>query len=74
MPKVTKNRIPQKPARRGPVKFKGITKDAARLGVSRQHLWEVLLGRRKSDGLLARYRELQAAKLPSQFTVPMRRA
>lgn len=37
----------------------GICADAKKLGVSRMHLWAVLSGRRESDGLVARYRELQ---------------
>ena len=30
----------------------GICRDAKRLGVSRMHLWAVLNGRRRSEGLL----------------------
>lgn len=37
----------------------GIVADAAALGVTRGHLWEVLKGRRKSPDLLARYEELK---------------
>jgi hypothetical protein len=40
----------------------GITADAKTLGVSRQHLFYVLSGRRTSKVLKQRYDELQAEK------------
>jgi hypothetical protein len=45
-----------------PRKFPGITADAKTLGRNRQHLFEVLMGRRHSPVLLARYKALQAEK------------
>ncbi len=39
--------------------IRGIGRDADKLGVSRYHLGEVLRGRRRSPGLLRRYRELK---------------
>lgn len=50
-------------------KYKGISEDAAALGVTRVHLWKVLEGDRDSKPLMRRYRELKrqqkAAKLLS---------
>ena len=40
--------------------FRGITEDAEELGVSRQHLWFVLTGKRESKSLSRRYRALKA--------------
>jgi hypothetical protein len=48
--------------RRGATQFPGIVADAASLGVNRIHLYRVLIGARDSKPLMARYRELQAAK------------
>ena len=48
-----------KPSRQ--VRFPGITKDAQRLGVRREHLWMVLNGDRKSASLLKRYQKLKRA-------------
>jgi hypothetical protein len=53
-------RVPSKkgePKRR--VKFVGICADAEKLGVSREHLYRVLIGQRTSQSLLKRYRELK---------------
>ena len=41
------------------VKYRGIVADAEALNVSRIHLWFVLEGRRESELLLKRYRELK---------------
>jgi hypothetical protein len=41
------------------VKFTGICADAKILGVSREHLYRVLIGQRTSQSLLKRYRELK---------------
>lgn len=49
----------QRPRRRA-TRFPGIVADAARLGVSRIHLYYVLTGQRESRPLLARYRDLKA--------------
>ena len=43
--------------------IKGITADAVTLGVTREHLWRVLTGKRKSPGLLKRYEDLQTMKM-----------
>lgn len=40
------------------VRYPGIVKHAAMLGVSRQHLWLVLHGRRQSLRLMDRYNQL----------------
>lgn len=40
-------------------KFPGIVADAAELGVTRQHLYEVLIGNRRSSLLLDKYRKLK---------------
>ena len=53
-------RVPSKkgePKRR--VKFVGICADAEKLGVSREHLYRVLIGQRTSQSLLKRYHELK---------------
>lgn len=47
--------------RSGPAKFPGINGDARSLGVSRQHLYAVLAGKRTSARLLARYSSLKRA-------------
>jgi hypothetical protein len=39
-------------------KYKGITRHARQLGVSRPHLWQVLEGYRESRSLMDRYRRL----------------
>lgn len=53
-------------------RIKGIVAAARALGRSRQHLYEVLKGRRKSPPLLARYQALQPAlgeqKVPVTLT------
>jgi hypothetical protein len=41
------------------LKFKGITKDASALKISRAHLWMVLTGHRASKILSARYKALK---------------
>jgi hypothetical protein len=41
------------------VRFVGIVADAKKLGVSREHLYRVLIGQRTSDSLLKRYQELR---------------
>ena len=41
------------------VRFPGIVEHAAKLGVTRIHLWMVLTGDRESKRLLRRYRELK---------------
>ena len=45
------------------IKFKNIQNDAATLGVSREHLYCVLTGRRQGAMLIARYNELTGKKL-----------
>ena len=42
-------------------RIKGICKAAADLGVTHQHLWAVLRGKRKSKALMRNYRELKRA-------------
>jgi hypothetical protein len=49
------------PSRMRP-RFRGIVDDARSLGVSRDHLWRVLVGDRQSLRLLKRYSALQAKK------------
>ena len=44
--------------KRGP-RIKGICKDAETLGVTHQHLWAVLHGKRQSKALMRKYRELK---------------
>lgn len=41
-------------------KYKDITRDAALLGVTREHLWRVLEGKRPGVSLTRRYHELKA--------------
>jgi hypothetical protein len=50
------------------VRFVGICADAARLAVTREHLYRVLIGQRTSKSLLQRYQELkdQKAKSPPE--------
>jgi hypothetical protein len=48
--------------KRGKKKFYGITQDAKALGVTRQHLWEVLVGNRQSKRLMDAYQHLQGLK------------
>ena len=43
-------------------RFRGITRDAERLGVTRVHLYLVLAGKRASRSLMQRYRAIQAGK------------
>jgi len=45
----------------GVTRFKGIVGDARALGVSYEHLWYVLSGKRKSDSLTRRYRILKTS-------------
>jgi hypothetical protein len=45
------------------VKYVGIVSDAAALAVSREHLWQVLSGRRESKSLLARYSTLKRGQM-----------
>jgi hypothetical protein len=52
--------IPRSERRRP--RFPGIVEDARRLGVSRVHLYLVLIGDRQSPTLLARYQRLKARK------------
>jgi hypothetical protein len=47
------------PKRRGRVRFPGICEDATRLGITREHLYRVLTGKRKSKSLLKRYTQLK---------------
>jgi len=47
--------------RSGAAKFPGITDDARKLGVSRNHLYFVLSGRRISARLMSSYQKLKAA-------------
>lgn len=56
MLRVTRSKIKPKAVR---VKYVGIVADARSLGVRREHLWQVLTGRRRSKSLLARYRQLK---------------
>jgi hypothetical protein len=51
---------------RGATRFPGICADAAALSISRQHLFQVLTGRRTSDGLRSRYDALRAEKLSAR--------
>ena len=46
------------------VRFPGICEDAFRLGVSREHLYRVLTGERKSKSLLKRYTEMKRGLNP----------
>ena len=41
--------------KRSAVRYPGISRHAAELGVRREHLWMVLTGRRESRSLLSRY-------------------
>jgi hypothetical protein len=56
MSRVTSTTKPRKTDR---VKYPGIVADAAALGTTRQHLWEVLQGNRVSKRLLDRYTALK---------------
>ena len=56
MLRVTK---PQTSRGKSRVKFPGITRVADESGVSREHLWQVLTGRRSSPRLVRAYREHQ---------------
>jgi hypothetical protein len=49
-----------KPKGKRKVQFPTISKDAAELGVTRIHLWNVLKGHRISKSLMGRYRALKA--------------
>jgi len=53
---------------RGPVRFKGICRDAEILGRSRIHLYYVLCGTRPGPGLLARYHALKAQQATEKAT------
>lgn len=52
--------------RSGPAHFPGIASDAKSLGVSRQHLYFVLTGKRTSARLLQRYQAHVARALKQQ--------
>lgn len=53
---------PKNRRRRGKTQFRGIVKDASKLGVTYTHLWRVLIGERQSPTLLARYATLHRSK------------
>lgn len=40
------------------VRFPGIQRHSQHLGVTREHLWQVLMGRRQSRSLIERYTQL----------------
>jgi hypothetical protein len=40
-------------------RFRGIGRHAEELGVRREHLWQVLTGRRQSRSLMDRYAEIK---------------
>ena len=44
---------------RSKTKFKGIGQHAVHLGVTREHLFRVLIGERQSPGLISRYNRLK---------------
>jgi len=48
--------------RSGPARFPGITQAARHLKISRTHLYLVLVGKRHSAGLRARYESLLAPR------------
>jgi len=50
---------PQQQDERPPGRIRGIVRAAKALGVTRQHLRAVLVGRRRSDRLMQRYRALK---------------
>ena len=50
---------PSHPPKFRPIKYLGLSADAFALGVSRQHLWLVLEGKRTGKRLTARYRALK---------------
>lgn len=56
------------------VRFPGIQRHSEALKVSREHLWQVLTGRRTSKRLLQRYRELLAANQEPLPKILQRRA
>lgn len=47
-----------RPRPRGETKFPAITRHSESLDVTREHLWQVLTGRRQSKSLLSRYKTL----------------
>ena len=51
-------RAPKVTVKRRRVRFPGICTHADLLGVTREHLWQVLSGRRESRRLMKRYLEL----------------
>ncbi len=57
-----KAKFPEGLHRRGRGRFPGIGADAAKLGVSRVHLWLVLTGRRTSHSLRSRYHALKGTR------------
>lgn len=59
----------KKVIKRGP-RIKGICADAEALGVTHQHLWAVLSGRRESASLRRRYQALQRAERGSGHARP----
>ena len=56
-----KGKMQKRKIRRAPA-IKGIVSDAQKLGVTHPHLWMVLTGKRKSESLIRRYRDLQKTK------------
>lgn len=62
MLRVTTRQAKRKRAARGPTKYVGILSDAAALGVSREHLWQVLERKRESRSLVRRYQELKGSR------------
>ena len=58
----TKNKNKCPSPRSARVRFAGIGKAAAALGVERTHLWRVLTGQRQSRSLTRRYAEWKEAE------------
>jgi hypothetical protein len=56
---------PKKGEPKRQVRFVGICADAARLGVTREHLYRVLIGERTSKSLLKRYYALKDKPPPA---------
>jgi len=63
---------PKKGESKRQVRFIGICADATKLGVTREHLYRVLIGQRTSRSLLRRYRELKSGvdNMPMSGTEP----
>lgn len=51
-------------------KYTDITRDAKALGVTREHLWRVLEGKRPGIALTRRYRELKATQAKENGELP----